>query len=318
MKVLLTGAGGYVGSEILLELLAARHEITAVTRTPAALSGAIAGRDDVRELMHDLREPLALPADDFDLVIHAAGANDVASRDPSSALLLTALTTRHVAEFTSRQRRPRLLYVSTFQVYGRDDGAVDEATPCRPVNDYALTHLFAEQWVEQYGRTHGLAWVNARPANIAGMPRTGRMDRWTLVPGCFCRSALQEQRIIVRSIGLQQRDFLPVANVARRLVDIATDFDTYAGSPVNVCSGAALGVGDVARLAAERFRALTGRDCDLRFEPPAGASRDTPPRLAIDSRLFAHNPAARIDPAAAHTIMNTCIDQTYKYLERLA
>lgn len=313
MKILLTGASGYVGSEVLLELRAAGHEVIALSRTPSTL-----GTGAAPQIVHDLRKPLSLPDDDFDLIIHAAGANDVTSLDPASALLLTALTTRHAAEFATRQRRPRLLYVSTLQVYGRDSGDIDENTRCQPVNDYALTHLFAEQWVEQYGRTRGLSWVNARAANIAGMPRTGRMERWTLVPGCFCRSAVREQRIVVRSTGLQQRDFLPVAIVARRLVDIADDFDAYACGAVNVCAGTALAVGDVARMATERFRINSGRDCELRFEPPAGASHDTPPPLLVSSRLFARDAAARIELATANAMMNSCIDQTYQYLERSA
>lgn len=311
MKILLTGANGYVGSEVLLELRAAGHAVIVLSRTPSTPETGTAP-----QIVHDLREPLALPDDDFDLVIHAAGANDVASRDPASALLLTALTTRHIAEFVTRQRRPRLLYVSTFQVYGVDSGDIDETTHCRPVNDYALTHLFAEQWVEQYGRTHGLLWVNARPANIAGIPRTDRMERWTLVPGCFCRSAVHEQRIVVRSTGLQQRDFLPVAMVARRLAEIADDFDAYAGGAVNVCAGTALTVRDVARMAKERFRINSGRDCELLFELPAGASHNAPPPLLISSRLFARDAAARIDLATANAMMNSCIDQTYQYLRR--
>lgn len=309
MKILLTGASGYIGSELLLELLAAGHEPVCVTRADTAQHTSA-----VRRVVHDLREPLTLPDTDFDLIIHAAGANDVASRDPAAALTLTALTTRQVAEFASRQRQPRLLYVSTFQVYGRDEGSVAETTPCCPKNDYALTHLFAEQWVEQYGRTHGLAWINVRPANIAGVPRRGRMERWTLVPGCFCYAAQQDQQIVVRSTGLQQRDFLPVTEVARRIVHIADHFFLYADSAINLCSGTTLSIGDVAKMAAARYTEITGKPCPVSFAPHPGSNREPAPRLVINSRHFDKFPDGHLSQEQAVAMMDACIDQTYAHL----
>jgi UDP-glucose 4-epimerase len=310
MKILLTGASGYVGSETLHELVKANHDVTTISRTTRCQRIS-----SERHFAHDLLKPIPLKLDDFDLIIHAAGANDVTSQDPAAALSLTTLTTRHVAEFAVLQRRPRLLYVSTLQVYGRDEGAIDESTACQPLTAYALTHLFAEQWVEQYGRTHGLRWINARLANIAGIPSTGRMDRWSLVPGCFCQSAMREHTIVVRSTGSQQRDFLPVSEVARRLVKIADDFDTYADGAVNVCSGAALTIGDIARIAATRFRAFSGQTCELRFDSLPGASRATPTALSVGSRLFEHMAGTRISKTEATNLMNHCIDQTYNHLK---
>lgn len=310
MRILLTGASGYVGSEVLIELAAAGHDVTVITRERQR-----SAHHSTRQIIHDLREPLDLFTDDFELVIHAAGANEVASRDPATALSLTALTTSRVAEFASRQRYPRILYVSTFQVYGTAQGIIDEFTPCKPTSIYGLTHFFAEQWLEHFGRTHGLAWINARVSNVAGMPAKGNMGRWTLVPGCFCESAMREHRIIVQSTELQQRDFLSLNEVARRLVNIAADFDIYANGAVNVCSGVALTVDDIANMAAKRFKVITGHDCEVIFAP-RHCSSNRPPTLSIHSRLFEHRAEEKLDEIGAIKLMNTCIDKTYRYLER--
>ncbi len=313
MKVMLIGVGGYLGGEIFVELMAAGHDVWTVSRRAAGGAELPAGH----HVVHDMRQPLTLDQQDFDLVIHAAGANDVQSRDPSAALDMTVLTARHAAEFASRQRRPRLLYLSTFQVYGRDEGPVDESVACQPRNDYASTHLFAEQWIEQFGRTHGLSWIHVRPANIAGVPRRGGMQRWTLAPGCFCQDALRERRIVVRSTGRQYRDFLPLSDVARQVVAAGGAFERFAGGALNICAGAALTIAQVAQLAAERYEARFGKRCEVVFMPPAGAADAAPPQqLQLDSRLFAEQPHERLDARAATARMQACIDDTYQLLAR--
>lgn len=311
MKILLTGASGYVGSELLVELRAVEQDVWCLTRSTACPPGVPTDH----HIVHDLRSPILLDVDDFDVVVHAAGANDVQSRDPAQALELTALTTRHVAQFAARQRARRLAYVSTFQVYGSDEGTIDEFTPCHPVNDYALTHRFAEEWVELYARTSGLQYVLLRPANIAGIPRTGGMDRWSLTPGCFCRDAMREQRIVVRSTGLQQRDFLPLAEIARRCTDVISHFDTYANQPVNIHAGVSITIGDLARLSAGRYALHAGgANCGLEFRPPPGASDNPPPALAVKGAWLNRHPEARLSREQIIALMTTCIDDTYHHL----
>lgn len=309
MKILLTGASGYVGGALLGALEDCGHDVHCLTRSHQPLAGVPASR----HLVHDLCRPITESSVDYDLVLHAAGANDIQSADPAMAVSLTALTAGHCAEFAARQKNPNLLYVSTFQVYGLDSGPIDETTPPQPRNDYALTHLFAEQWIERFARTTDLRFVNARVANVAGMPRIGPMKRWSLVPGCLCRDAVVSGQVSLQSSGRQQRDFLPLADVARRLVRVVDDFRFFADGAVNICSGAALSIGEIAGLVAERHLALTGRPCPVQTIGHDAAA-ESPPPLVIDSRYFARYPGERLTPTQSRSLMSSCIDQTYARL----
>lgn len=120
--------------------------------------------------------------------------------------------------------------------------------------------------------------------------------------------------MLVRSTGLQQRDFLPLREVARQLANIAKDFDEYANGAVNICAGTSLTIAEVARIAAERFQTAFATPCPLEFVPPPGAATTPAASLQVSGRYLQHHPAERLTHARAVERMTECVDQTYQYL----
>jgi UDP-glucose 4-epimerase len=290
MKILLTGASGYLGSGIAQELMAKGHHVFGIARDKEGLQGLADRFRGFTPLLHDLEEPIALSDSDFDLVIHAAGANDVISRDPRRALTLTTLTTQRALDFCVRQVCPRFIYISTFQVYGAERGLIDESSPCLPKNHYALTHFFAEQWCEMYARSSQLSWLAVRPVNIYGLPAINSMSRWTLVPGCFCKMAVEEHEIVLQTSGSQHRDFISLDEISRQIGNIAINFHSIKSGPLNLSSGASVAISDIARLVKDRFQLLTGVACKLRFltseGSPVSTSVDPGEGLFVESRFI--------------------------------
>jgi len=266
-SVLVTGGGGFVGSRMVAHLAGAGLAVGVLGR-----SAGDALPDGVRFHPADITEPLAAPAERYDAVVHLAGANDVDSRSPRTALLATTLGARHALDLAAAMQCRRFVYFSTFQVYGASAGAVSEATPPAPQNDYGITHLFAEEYAAMYGRRTGMGVACVRPTNIFGCPPSPGHDRWSLVPNCFCRDAIQEGAIVLKSSGRQYRDFVSldaVAGFTRAL--LAADVPP---AVVNLASGQCLTILEVARLVRDAHARLFGAPCGLEIQSdqPAAAA----------------------------------------------
>lgn len=129
--------------------------------------------------------------------------------------------------------------------------AVPEDAPLDPRNVYAATKLHQEQLCAVFGREHGVPVTALRYHNVYG-PRMPAQTPYAGVASLF-RSALERgEAPCVLEDGLQTRDFVHVADVARANVLALVRDEPYAG-PLNVASGAPCTVGEMARLLASAY-----------------------------------------------------------------
>ncbi|MGH7675501.1 MAG: NAD-dependent epimerase/dehydratase family protein [Gemmatimonadales bacterium] len=188
MKVLVTGADGFVGRWLVRRLLADGREVYAAVR-PAAGGGddgfTPEERAAVRWLPLELTDTESVhrcAAHPYDAVAHlAAVASGVdAARDPGHAWNVNAAGTARLVHALAEARRdggadPRVLVISTGEVYGRGDGGLrQESDPPAPVSPYAASKLGAEiAALEAYRRT-GLRVIIARPFAHTGPGQDSR------------------------------------------------------------------------------------------------------------------------------------------------
>lgn len=169
MRVLVTGAGGFLGRAVVAAVARAGHEAVAMVR-PASAGGATA--PGVEQVAGDLRQPGPWrEALDVDAVVHCAAAFG----DLASQLAGTVLATENLlAALPPRARR--FVHVSSLSVYDFDapglGGALDEATrlesaPLRR-DAYTQTKLLQERLVREHAARHGLELVVMRPGAIYG------------------------------------------------------------------------------------------------------------------------------------------------------
>lgn len=280
MKVLITGAGGFVGRHLTAALAAAHPDWT--------LDAPTDGPQGV-----DITDPAALEAwirrAQPDLVVHLAAVAAVTAsvKDPRLAWDVNLGGTLNlVLALQGFAPRARLLYVSSAEVYGASSNAIstlDETALLQPLNPYAASKAAADILVRQ-AAADGLLATVMRPFN-----HTGSGQSEVFVTPNFAdqiariEAGLRPPLIEVGSLD-EERDFLDVADVvaAYRLM-LEAPSATVAGGVFNVASGVAVRIGDML----ETLLSHAALKIEVRVDP--SRLRSTPMRRIVGdaSRLRA-------------------------------
>jgi UDP-glucose 4-epimerase len=173
MKVLVTGAGGFLGRAVVSEALAAGHTVRAMHR-PASLPPAGTLPAGVELVTGDLRQPGSWrdALEDLDAVIHCAAA---ASGDLPTQLAGTVLATENLLAALPGGLR-RFVHISSFSVYDfaapRWPAVLGEGTPLEPRplrrDAYTQTKLQQERMVRTFCAAQGIPLAVLRPGAIYG------------------------------------------------------------------------------------------------------------------------------------------------------
>jgi dTDP-glucose 4,6-dehydratase len=218
VRVLVTGAAGFIGSHLCDRLLHEGHQIVALDNVATGRLENIAhlwGRDDFCFIKHDVSNFIFVPGR-VDAVLHFASP---ASPNPHSpygfpqrpiqTLKVGALGT-HNALGVARAHQARFLLASTSEVYGdpqehpqRED-YYGHVNPVGPRSVYDEAKRFAEAMTMAYHHYHGLDTRIARIFNTYG-PRM-RPDDGRVVPN-FVRQALAGEPVTIHGDGCQTRSF---------------------------------------------------------------------------------------------------------------
>jgi len=234
MRVLVTGAGGFVGKRLLDELGSRGFE-TSGFDLEVDVSNAAA----VEARIADARP---------EAVIHLAAISSIAATfaDPAAAFRVNFLGTRNVLSACQRHVPGcRVLFIGSGSVYGTaapEAPPFTEASPLFAESPYARTKAAGDLLAREYG-ARGLSVVRARPFNHTG---AGRPDAF--VESSFARQVAQIEsgaRPPELEVGNLDsvRDFLHVDDVIDaycRLIDPKVADGAY-----NVASGAGIRVGDL-------------------------------------------------------------------------
>ena len=197
-------------------------------------------------------------------VYHLAGitAVDVSWKYPRLTYEVNVFGAQNLFDAaTSLPAPPRILNVSTSQVYAPGSGILREENPLRPDNPYAASKAMAELLVPQYSERATAGIITARPFNHSG---AGQPPNFVLpsIAKQFAEieAGLRPPKLELGNIAVA-RDFTDVRDVVRAyslLLERGRASEVY-----NVCSGAAVLVADIIGM----FQRISGIDIVIEIDP---------------------------------------------------
>lgn len=269
MKIVVTGGAGFLGSHVAEELASHGHEVAILDRVRPP-GERLSGIEMVQVDLLDL-EALTEVFRGRDAICHLAGVGDVylAASEPYTAATYNAVGTANVAEAARRNAVRKLVYASTWEVYGKPETRpVDESHPCRPDHPYNITKYAGELLALSYDHLHDVPVVALRLGTAYGL----RM-RPNSVFSLFINRALASEPIVISGSGEQTRQFTHARDIA---VGFRLAAETSVrGKAINLTATENISIRQLAELVAERL------PTEIRFGPARPG--DIEPAL-IDSR----------------------------------
>jgi len=291
VRLLLTGAGGFVGGH-LVDFLHAEHpevEIHGVVLPHGGVSWRAASGARVVEA--DLTEPAAAAAVVEEVqpegILHLAGQSSVhlSWLDPAGTLRTNVLGIVHLLDAVRRQGlRPPVVVVGSAEEYGPvgpEEMPIREQTPLRPASPYAVSKVAQGALALLYGPAGGLKVVLTRTFHHTG---PGRGEAFA--ESSFARQIAEIEagrRPPVLKVGNLEavRDFADVRDVVQAYWTLLEKGE--GGTAYNVCSGRGRRIRDLLDI----ILAASGARVEVRVDPDRLRPSDVPAQVGDPARLRA-------------------------------
>ena len=271
-QVLVTGAGGFIGSHLVEALLEEGAKVRALvrynSRNDRGLLELVPGEAlaEIEVVAGDIRdvEAVAQAVEGCELVFHLAAliAIPYSYRNPRDYFETNVLGTLNVAQ-ACRARDVRLVHTSSSEVYGTAQTVpISEAHPLVGQSPYSASKIGADQLVESFHRSYGLPATILRPFNTYGPRQSAR----AIIPTIVAQALAGD---VVRLGSLTPtRDFTYVGDTVAGFLAAAVA-DEAIGRTLQLGTGEEISIGDLVREVARVLgRELRVEQEDERVRPP--------------------------------------------------
>lgn len=198
MKIVVTGATGFLGKYLCSRLRRLGHELC-----------------EYNSKNLDLTKPLTLPKS-IDVLYHLAANSRVyfAKKDPVADFTVNSLGTLHILEAAKKSGAKKVIYTSTDLVYKNlvNFGEDMEVGPNPASGPYGLSKLIGEYYIQLYQQLYGISYVILRPSSYygPGMKKNAVYD--------FIQAFLRKEEVALFHDIYSEFDFIYIEDVAHALV----------------------------------------------------------------------------------------------------
>ena len=261
MKIMVTGGAGFLGGHVVSELLSAGHGVV-IFDSGNATGVRVRNASFICGNLLDLPQ-LTAASQGIDAICHLAGVGDVylAASEPATAAAANVVGTTNVAEAARRNGVSRVVYASTWEVYGKPEHQpMRETHPCAPDHPYNITKYAGELMALAADRLQNIPTVALRLGTAYGLGM-----RPNSVFARFIAMARSGEPITIHGTGLQSRQFTHAHDIARGF-RLAVD-SSVRGCAINLVAEENVSIRQLAEMVAARYpttiRYVEARACDV-------------------------------------------------------
>ena len=283
-QVLVTGAGGFIGSHLAEQLIEVGAEVRAMVRyNGPGRRGWLDTSDHIGAMevvSGDVCDPgfVRHTMEGCDAVFHLAAliAIPYSYVAPTSYVQTNVNGTLNVLEAGRLLETPRIIHTSTSEVYGTaKEVPISETHPLQGQSPYSASKIGADKLVESFHRSFDSPVVTVRPFNTFGPRQSARAVLPTIISQCLVGDVVKLGALT------PTRDLNYVGNTANGFIK-AAESEKALGATINLGTGKEISIGELAMLIAELMGKSITIDCD---EDRLRPEKSEVNRLVADNRL---------------------------------
>ena len=211
MEIILTGASGFIGSNIVDFFIKKKILFSVIT----------SNNNSKKKLKKKFKNKINFfnkinPKKKY-ILLHCASPNDITSnKNFKKSCNGNLLYTYKIVNKIKNSNLKKIIYLSTAQVYGLNlKKNVTEKTPLMPKNNYGLFHKFTEDLIFCLKSQFNLKCkiIILRISNVLGMPKIYSKNIFRLLPQDICKNLKKNNKALMKSSGKQYRNFITITNL---------------------------------------------------------------------------------------------------------
>ncbi|HEY4877723.1 MAG TPA: SDR family oxidoreductase [Candidatus Acidoferrales bacterium] len=291
MRYLVTGGAGFIGSNIVDELVRRGQEVIVLDDLSSGKEENLAAvRDKINLRIGSITDLAAIQSAcaGADYVIHLAARTSVprSVANPVETNHVNIDGTLNVLVAARDARVRRLVFAASSSAYGETpELPKQESMPSAPISPYGVTKLAGELYAQVFGRAYGLENTSLRYFNVFG-PRQDPTSQYSGVLSRFMLAVIRGESPVVYGDGEQSRDFTYIANVVDATLR-ACEAPGSSGMVINGGTGARITLNEVLKL----LEKITGSKINAKYDPPrTGDIKDSQADISRARDLLGYRP----------------------------
>ncbi len=267
MNFLVTGGAGFIGSNIVIELVKQGHNVKVVDNLATGnIDNLKSVKDKIEFINGDIcdLELLKKSLKDVDFVLHQAAVPSVqrSVENPLKSYKANVEGTLKLLMAVRDSDVKKVVYASSSSVYGANEELPkNERMETIPISPYALTKLAGEQYCRLFYELYGLKTVSLRYFNVFGPNQNPDSEYAAVIPK-FIKSILNDKKPVIYGDGKQSRDFSYVGNVVN--ANLLACNSNVAGDVFNIACGKKIDLLELVK----KINEILGKNIDVEFAEP--------------------------------------------------